>query len=80
MVDDPDDERVGPLARSLMMEATFIGLRDDASELAAVIKVIRCPLPTLPIDAVQREQVLALALKAKHQAANQFLAMVACGM
>jgi hypothetical protein len=48
----------GPLARDLMQRATFAGLREDADELAAIVRDSKRPLPTLPLDATDREMAL----------------------
>ena len=52
------DECPGPLARDLMQRATFAGLREDADELAAMVRDSQRPLPTLARDATAREMAL----------------------
>lgn len=58
----PDDPKPNALARDLMQWATLAGLREDAVELGAIVREIRRPLPTLPLDAAERELVLMVLL------------------
>jgi hypothetical protein len=58
----PDDPKLGALALDLMQRATLAQLRDDASELAGLVREILRPLPILPLDPAEREVVLAASL------------------
>ena len=42
---EPDDDRLGPLAQTLLAASRVVDLRDDAAELGALIKAIRRPFP-----------------------------------
>lgn len=52
------DDQPEALALDLMARATLAGLREDAAELAAIVREIQRPLPTLPSDATEREKAL----------------------
>jgi hypothetical protein len=54
----PDDPKPNALALDLMQRATLIQLRDDATDLAGLVREIQKPLPTLPLDATDREMAL----------------------
>jgi hypothetical protein len=48
----PNDPK--PNALALMQRATLSQLRDDATDLAGLVREIQKPLPTLPLDATER--------------------------
>ena len=54
----PDDPKPNALALDLMQRATLAGLRNDAEELGAIVREMQPPLPTLPLDATDREMAL----------------------
>ena len=78
---EPDDDRLGPLAQTLLAASRVVDLRDDAAELGALIKAIRRPFPaSLPTDPDEREfALLILALRARDQA-RRLLALVVDGI
>ena len=51
----PDDPKPNALALDLMQRATLSQLRDDATDLAGLVREVQKPLPTLPLDATERE-------------------------
>jgi len=58
----PDDPKPNALALDLMQRATLAHLREDASELAGLVREILEPLPTLPLD---ESALLVLLLQAR---------------
>jgi len=58
----PDDPKPNALALDLMQRATLAQLRDDASELAGLVREILEPLPVLPLNATERELALMVLL------------------
>ena len=56
------NDRPGKLAFDLMRRAIVIGLGEDAARLAATVREIQRPLPTLPLDATERELALMILL------------------
>jgi hypothetical protein len=62
----PDDHKPNALALDLMQRATLSQLRDDATDLAGLVREIQTPFQTLPLDATERELALmALLLQAR---------------
>jgi hypothetical protein len=70
------DDKLSQLALDLMAASRVLDLRDTAAETAALIRAIQKPRPSLPLDAVARERVLAIALLVKDDAARRFLALI----
>lgn len=77
---DDHNNKPGPLAQSWLGASRVADLRDLASETGALVRETLKPLPTLPLDAIARERVLALALLAKDDAARRLLAWVERGI
>ena len=77
---DPDRDRPGPLALSILAAATVAEICSNADETVALVRAIQKPLPILPLDQSKCVEVLATALLEKDAAANRLLAMVASGM
>jgi hypothetical protein len=72
-----DDPKPDALALDLMQRATLAGLREDAVELGAIVRENRRPLPTLPLDATERELALMdLLLRARDR--ERWLLTVIC--
>ncbi len=63
-----DDPKPNALALDLMQRATIAQIRDEATELAGLVREIQRPLPELPLDATERERALmALLLQARER-------------
>ena len=58
----PDDPKPDALALDLMQRATLAALREDAAELGAIVREHQRPVPTLPLDATERELTLMVLL------------------
>jgi hypothetical protein len=58
----PDDRKPNALALDLMQRATLSQLRDDAADLAGLVREIQKPLPVLPLDPAERESALTVLL------------------
>jgi hypothetical protein len=64
----PDDPKPNALALDLMQRATLSQLKDDATDLAGLVRDIQKPLPTLPLDASAGELALMdLLLQARER-------------
>ena len=70
------DDSPGPLARDLMERATLAGLRENADELAAIVREVQSPLPILPLDASAREMALMDRLWQARDRERRLLAVI----
>jgi hypothetical protein len=73
---DHDRDRLNAMAVAIMAAGTFHQLADDANELAALVRETLRPLPTLPLDAAEREAAfMGLLLEARDRS-RRLLALV----
>ena len=70
---DDEQDRPSEWALSVLSAATVHGMREDAEEMAELVRIIRAPLPVLSEDIVLSERRLALALLLDLRAAAQRL-------
>ena len=75
----PDDPKSNALALDLMQRATLAQLRDDATDLAGLVREILRPLPVLPSDPVEREVVLTILLLQSKERERHVLTLIAGG-
>ena len=75
----PDDPKPNALALDMMQRATIVELREDAAELGAIVREIQRPLPTLPLDLVEREAVLTILLLQSREREQHVLTLIAGG-
>jgi hypothetical protein len=69
--DDPDK-----IARDLCARATVHEMAKAAEEIAAMVRAILAPLPTLPLDPVARELALRVSLSQTRDEARRLLAVI----
>ena len=74
---EPDD-KLGPLALSILAAGHVVDMRDTACEHASLRRAAARPIPILPIDPVEREGVLTLLLLRERDYFHRALALVEC--
>ncbi|MBR0778738.1 hypothetical protein JQ625_28255 [Bradyrhizobium diazoefficiens] len=72
-----DDPRVAAWIADINASTGACELRDHAEALAEAVRIIRAPPPSLPLDPVARERVLATAVVTYRDAARRLLSLVA---
>jgi hypothetical protein len=75
----PDNRKPNALAVDLMQRATLSQLREDATDLAGLVRAIQKPLPTLPVDATERELALMILLLQARERERRLLTLLVSG-
>jgi hypothetical protein len=70
------DRPLSPLALDVMARATVVQMRDDAAELAQLVRDVRRRLPPLPSNPAEREAVLMVMLLQARDRSRRLLTLV----
>ena len=71
-----DSNRAREIAADICRAATVCQMRDDADELAAIVRAVEAPLPVLPFDVIEREEVLKLTVLRGRDRERRLLAIL----
>jgi len=76
-----DSNSAAAIAADICRRATIIGLQDDANAVATLVQAsalaVEEPIPMLPVDPLQRSQLLMRLLIAERARCRKLLALLA---